>query len=65
MVELPTSKTSAAGRVVLGNSITLSPGTVTIDMDEETLQVHCLTRESAEDLLKLEAQRRVTGLEAD
>ena len=65
MVELPTSKTSEAGRVVLGNSITLSPGTVTIDMDGETLQVHCLTRESAVDLLELEAQRRVARLEAD
>ncbi len=63
LVVLTTAEASEAGKVILGNSITLSPGTVTIDVDEDELLVHCLTRESALELTKLEAQRRVAGLE--
>jgi len=63
LVALTTAEASEAGKVILGNSITLSPGTVTIDVDEDELLVHCLTRESALELTRLEAQRRVAGLE--
>lgn len=56
------SKTDA-GQVILGNSITLTPGTVTLDLDEGRLLVHCLTRESAEELQKGEINRRVAALE--
>ena len=45
-----------------GNSITLSPGTVTIDMHENRLFVHCLTRQSAEQLQELEVRRRTALL---
>ena len=31
------------GQVILSNSITLSPGTVTLDLDDGQLLVHCLT----------------------
>ena len=63
MVELTTTEATEAGRVVLGNSITLSPGTVTIDLYKDRLLVHCLTRESARELLEQEAQRRTARLE--
>jgi multicomponent Na+:H+ antiporter subunit E len=63
MVELTTTEGTEAGRVVLGNSITLSPGTVTIDLYRDRLLVHCLTRESARELLTMEAQRRTARLE--
>ena len=62
IVELTTTEASDAGKVILGNSITLSPGTVTIDMHEDRLLVHCLTRDSALDLLNHEAQRRTARL---
>lgn len=62
-VELTTTETSDLGKVLLGNSITLSPGTVTIDVHEDRLLVHCLTRSSAMDLLGQEAQRRTSRLE--
>ena len=65
MVELTTTEASDVGKVILGNSITLSPGTVTIDMHEDRLLVHCLTRESALALLEQEAQRRTTKLGID
>jgi multicomponent Na+:H+ antiporter subunit E len=63
MVKLTTTEATEAGKVILGNSITLSPGTVTIDVDDDELLVHCLTRDSALELTKLEAQRRAARLE--
>jgi multicomponent Na+:H+ antiporter subunit E len=38
------------GKVILGNSITLTPGTVTLDIQGQTFTVHGLTRASAEDV---------------
>ena len=65
IVELTTTEASDVGKVILGNSITLSPGTVTIDMHEDRLLVHCLTRDSALVLLDQEAQRRTSQLGID
>lgn len=65
MVELTTTESSDVGKVILGNSITLSPGTVTIDVHKDKLLVHCLTRASALDLLENEAQRRTSQLGID
>jgi len=62
MVELTTTEAGDAGKVILGNAITLSPGTVTIDVHEDRLLVHCLTRESALELMEGEAQRRTSRL---
>ena len=62
IVELTTTEASDVGKVILGNSITLSPGTVTIDVHDDRLLVHCLTRKSAHALLEQEAQRRASRL---
>jgi multicomponent Na+:H+ antiporter subunit E len=62
LVELATTEVTDAGKVILGNSITLSPGTVTIDLHDDRLLVHCLTRESAQVLGALEVQRRTARL---
>mgnify|MGYP003652314977 FL=1 len=51
------------GQVILGNSITLSPGTVTLDVHEGKILIHCLTVESARELQKGEANRRAAALE--
>lgn len=51
-------------RVVLGNSITLTPGTLTTDIDDDgMITVHALTNESAEGVLSGEMNRRVGRLE--
>tara|TARA_R110002110_G_C13470397_1_gene720588 strand:- start:69149 stop:69661 length:513 start_codon:yes stop_codon:yes gene_type:complete len=63
VVELVTTEKTEAGKVILGNSITLSPGTVTIDVHKDRLLVHCLTLEGAQALQSLEAQRRTARLE--
>ena len=62
LVELKTSEETDSGKVILGNSITLSPGTVTIDVHEDRLLVHCLTANSAAGLRTGEAERRVARL---
>ena len=51
------------GRVIFANSITLTPGTVTLDVRDQTLLVHALTRHSAEGLLNGEMNDRAAWLE--
>ena len=51
------------GQAILGNSITLTPGTVTLDDHEGELLVHCLTRQGADALLAGDMNRRVAALE--
>jgi len=47
---------------LLGNSITLTPGTLTLDVHEGRLLVHALTAEGAAALERGEMQRRVAAL---
>jgi len=41
---------SNAAKVVLANSITLTPGTLTVDLDHDTFCIHCLNPSLAEDI---------------
>jgi len=50
---------SDLGRVTYANSITLVPGTVAMDVDEDVITVHALTQEAAADLKRGEMNRRV------
>lgn len=47
MVNLRSKATSDLGRALFANSITLTPGTVTVNVDGETLKVHALARSQA------------------
>ena len=58
----PTQK-SAFGIAIHANSITLTPGTLTLDTDEGDLEVHALTARVADDVRSGEMDRRVTRLE--
>ena len=49
-------------QAILGNSITLTPGTLTLDVHDGRLLVHALTPEAAEALEAGEMQRRVKAL---
>jgi len=55
---------SELGRVIFANSITLTPGTVSIDFEGDRILVHALTRETAESLDSGDMDRRVTRLES-
>jgi multicomponent Na+:H+ antiporter subunit E len=50
LVPLDVDLDRVAGRVLLANSITLTPGTLTILADEKKFLVHALTLKSGEDL---------------
>jgi multicomponent Na+:H+ antiporter subunit E len=63
VVVLQAEAKTDVGQVILGNSITLSPGTVTLDVHEGKILIHCLTIESARELQKGEANRRAAALE--
>jgi multicomponent Na+:H+ antiporter subunit E len=51
---------SDLGKVIYANSITLTPGTVTVDLDEDTVMVHALTDASAAGVMNGDMDRRVT-----
>lgn len=57
------SQKTDLGRVTYANSITLVPGTVTMDVDGDVFTVHALTRAAAEDLERGEMNRRVCNVE--
>ena len=52
-----------AARAILANSITLTPGTVTIDIyDSGVFSVHALNRKFADGLLSGDMQKRIAKL---
>lgn len=48
VVHFKTNLRSTFARVVLANSITLTPGTITVALTEDEYTVHCLDKELAE-----------------
>ena len=57
------SQKTEIGKVIYANSITLTPGTVTVSLDDDKLLVHALLQDSIRDLESGEMDRRVTQLE--
>ncbi|HED40723.1 MAG TPA: DNA topoisomerase IV [Chromatiales bacterium] len=51
MVKVPVPQETDLGRVIYANSITLTPGTVSIELDKSYVLVHALTKEGADELL--------------
>ena len=60
----PTQKTDV-GLVLHANSITLTPGTITIEAEPHEFLVHGLTRSSAQGVINSEMDRRVTACEGN
>ena len=65
LIRVPAPQKTVVGRVVYANSITLTPGTVSIDLDNETIEVHALTQAGADDLRSGEMAARVNTVEGD
>ena len=63
LVKVKAGQQSELGQTIFANSITLTPGTVSLDVEEGEILVHALTRESAEEVADGEMDRRVTLLE--
>ena len=50
IVHFQTDLKTKAARVILANSITLTPGTITVSLEEDKLVVHCLDKDFSEGL---------------
>jgi len=62
LVSFKSPQPHALARVILGNSITLTPGTLTLDIDGDRYLVHALGESSTNGLLSGEMQRKVARL---
>ena len=49
-------------RVAFANAVSLTPGTLTVDMDGGTFLVHCLDDETAEHLMSGALERRIAAV---
>ena len=65
MTRVKASQRTQPGVNIYANSITLTPGTITVEVNGNDLLVHAITREGAEGLKDGDMDRRVTGLEGD
>ena len=63
VLRVPARQRTEFGRVLFANSITLTPGTVSVHLGDEEVEVHALTREAAASLAGGEMGRRVEELE--
>lgn len=63
MTVVQASQKTAAGVATYANSITLTPGTITVGVEGSTLTVHALVREGALDLEDGGMDRRVSQFE--
>jgi len=48
MVKIPSTPRTEIGKTMFGNSITLTPGTVTVEMEEDEILVHALLTEMSD-----------------
>lgn len=63
IVKHKTPLKTRSGRVLLANSITLTPGTFTIILEEDELIIHCLDEEMAEGIDDLKLEKLLLKLE--
>ena len=63
VVRVPMKLRSAVGKVTYANSVTLTPGTVTLLLEEDHLEAHALTQNSAASLESGAMERKIAWLE--
>ena len=63
IVTVKATQETALGLVIHANSITMTPGTLSIDVEPGEIEVHALSAESLADLQSGEMDRRVSKLE--
>ncbi|MBZ9608246.1 Na+/H+ antiporter subunit E [Clostridium estertheticum] len=52
-------------KTIFANSITLTPGTLTISMDKDKITVHCLKDEFANGLINSDFEKKILEVEED
>ena len=63
LIRVKASQKRELGRVIYANCITLTPGTVAVDLEGDQILVHALTPEAADELRSGEMDRKVTDYE--
>lgn len=63
LVEFRPTQQTGMGLVIHANSITLTPGTISVEVEPNRFLVHALTQEGADGLAGSEMDRRCTALE--
>ncbi len=62
IIKVTATQADELGQVIYANSITLTPGTVSLYVRDNTIEVHAITRAMAESLEAGEMDRRVTAM---
>ena len=62
MIHYRTHVHEEGGIVLMGNSITLTPGTITVEVNSQELVVHAMDDKSADDVTSLRLEKRIAGL---
>lgn len=62
LIRYRTQLREEAGIVLLGNSITLTPGTITVEVTCQDLVVHAMDDTSAHDVTSLRIEQHIAGL---
>lgn len=65
IVTFRTGLRTEMARVILANSITLTPGTITVAIEEDELVVHCLDKSLAEGIENSVFEQRLRELESE
>lgn len=63
IIRVPTTQKTDLGRVIYANSITITPGTISLDLRDECIMVHALTQDTADGVLSGDMDAKVTKLE--
>lgn len=63
MARVPYSTKHPFVTTTYANSITLTPGTVTVSVDDKTMLIHCLTKDGEDSLREGDMERHVKRLE--
>jgi len=62
-ITVPTTQRDDLGRVIYANSITLTPGTITVEIEPGSFLVHALTQDAADMDALADMGARVTAIE--
>lgn len=65
LIRVPASQQTEVGRVIYANSITLTPGTISLDLRDDEILVHALDDSVAQDLKTGAMDRKVAALERE
>ena len=65
LIEIPVPQKSDLARVIYANAITLTPGTVCVELEDDKMIVHALTEEGAQALLSGEMAKMIPDQAGD